>query len=198
MCTLHVICVAYQRANQLSILMNSFLVQSDNRWMLHVIHDGPAPQDVKDVINLPQYRDSRIEYMETPTVNGHYGHPNRQIALKKIPLNHRDYVLMTNDDNYYIPKFVEYFLKECRRDDVGFVYCDTLHSYYDYTVLSTEVQENHIDMGSFMVKLDVARRVGFTHIHLSADGTYAVECANYCRVRRFRLVHIAKPIFIHN
>lgn len=194
--TLHVIVVAYCRAIPLRILIDCFLVQTNPNWILHIVHDGPAPQEVKDVIAL--YNDPRILYFETPSVNGYYGHPNRGLILKQLTLNHRDCVLMTNDDNYYVPKFVEYILKEYRKEDVGFVYCNTVHSYYEYNLLISEIAENHIDMGSFVVKLDIAKRIGFHHIHLSADGTYAVECANYCRLRRLRIIHIAKPIFIHN
>ena len=195
---LHVIVVAYRRAIPLRIMIDSFLLQTNPRWTLHVIHDGPMPQDIKDVVDLPQYKDYRISFSETAEVNGHWGHPNRKFMLGQIPLNHHDFVLITNDDNYYVPKFVEYFLAEGNKEDVGFVYCDTVHSYYQYNVLNTVVKENQIDMGSFMVKLDVARHIGFNHIHLSADGLYAEECANYCRLRRLKVVYIPKPIFIHN
>jgi hypothetical protein len=173
-------------------------MQTDPHWIIHIIHDGPAPQDVKDIISLPQYRDERIIYEETPQVNGHWGHPNRGMMLKKLALNHRDYVLITNDDNYYVPKFVKYVLDECDRGAVGMVYCNTVHSYFDYNMLETEIKENHIDMGSFVVKLDVARRVGFNHIHLSADGIYAERCASYCKARRLRMLYIPRPLFVHN
>jgi len=194
--TLHVICVAYHRAIPLRILIDSFLVQTKPNWILHIVHDGPAPEDVKAVVAL--YTDPRIRYEETPVVNGRYGHPNRRDWLMKLPSNRIDYVLMTNDDNYYVPKFVEYMNKESRKDMIGFIFCDTLHSYCDYDVMVTTVKECRIDMGSFVVRLDVAKKVGFNHIHHSADGAYAVECANYCMQRRLRIVHINKPIFIHN
>lgn len=194
---LHVIIVAYRRAIPLRIVIDSFIVQTDSRWKLHIIHDGPAPQDIKDVISL--YKgDFRVEYNETLTTNGHWGHPNRRIALRELSLNHRDYVLITNDDNYYVPEFVKYFFQEIKKDNVGFVYCDTVHSYEKYNVLISEPRENHIDMGSFIVKVDVAKRVGFNYIHLSADGLYAEQCANYCRLRRLAIIHIQKPLFIHN
>jgi len=144
------------------------------------------------------YREPNILFQSTPEVNGHYGHPNRQLVLRQLTLNHNDFVLITNDDNMYVPVFVEYMMKECKKDDVGMVYCDTIHSYMGYDILKTEIRENLIDMGSFIVRLDVAKRVGFNHIHLSADGAYAVECSNYCRVRKFRLIHIPKALFVHN
>ena len=193
---LRVIAVAYKRPIRLRMLIDCFLMQTQKRWELNIIHDGFPPDDIKDVLSL--YKDSRIKFSYTDEVNGHWGHPNRKIALKKIAVSHQEYVLMTNDDNYYVPMFVELVLKEGRAKDVGMIYCDTVHSYHNYNVLKTEVREGHIDMGSFAVRLDVAKKIDFRHIHFSADGTYAVECANYCRLRHLRIVHIAKPLFVHN
>jgi hypothetical protein len=193
---LHVIVTVFNRNMPLRTLVDSFLLQTCQQWQMHIIHDGPAPQSVRDVVN--SYNDPRIDYYETPAVNGCWGHPNRKIALRQLSINHRDFVLITNDDNYYVPKFVEYFMKECKKENVGIIYCNTLHSYLDYNVLNTEIRENLIDMGSFIVRLDVAHKVGFNHEHFSADGTYAVACANYCRVRKFKIVYIPKCLFIHN
>jgi len=194
--TLHVICVAFHRPTPLKILIGSFIVQTNPDWILHIVHDGAAPQQIYEAIN--SYSDPRIQFECTPQVNGHWGHPNRGAMLRKLTLNHRDYVLITNDDNYYVPIFVEEFFKECRKPCTGFVYCDTLHSYQKYDVLKTELKENHIDMGSFIVRLDVARKVGFKHRHFSADGTYAIECVAYCIKRQFFVRYIPKCFFIHN
>jgi len=193
---LHVIMVAYCKAIPLRCAIDSFKLQTRKDWILHIVHDGPAPGDVWDVINL--YKDdSRIQFEFTPVRNGEWGHPNRRMILRKLPLNHRDFVLITNDDNYYVPKFVEFFMRECHKA-VGMVYCDTVHSYEQYNVLISEPRENAIDMGSFIVKLDVAKKVGFNGTHLSADGSYAEECANYCRRVRLGVKHINKPLFVHN
>ena len=191
-----IIVVAFKRALNLRILIDCFLTQTEKRWEMHIIHDGPPPPDVEEVIAM--YKDPRINFTFTEKVNGHWGHPNRNIVLRTFNLTRHEFVLMTNDDNYYVPDFVRMFLREGRANDVGFVYCDTVHSYHKYSVMKTEVRENHIDMGSFMVRMDVAKKIGFNHLHLSADGTYAVECANYCRLRHLRLVHVAKPLFVHN
>lgn len=193
--TLHVIMVAFKRVIPLRIMIDCFLVQDYPSWKLHIIHDGPAPQEVRDIIN--QYHDSRIEYIETPTVNGYWGHPNRGWGLRQLSLNHRDYVLITNDDNYYVPCFVKKMLAKAN-GVAGMVYCNTVHSYFGYDVLNTSVKENHIDMGSFIVRVDVAKRVGFTDTHLSADGTYAVRCSEYCQKRRMPVLHAKFAYFIHN
>jgi hypothetical protein len=78
------------------------------------------------------------------------------------------------------------------------VVCNTIHSYMKYDILSTQIKENFIDMGSFIVKLDVAQEVGFNHTHVSADGRYAVECLKRCQERGLIPVKINKAIFYHN
>jgi hypothetical protein len=192
---MQVICTVFRRAIHLRRLIDCFVLQTDNRWELHVIHDGEPTPEVMATMAL--YDDPRITFTSTPEVNGHYGHPNRNLMLGKLASKTDEFVLITNDDNQYVAKFVEFFLKACN-PEVGFVFCDTVHSYEQYNLLVTQVKENHIDMGSFIVKLDVARRVGFNYTHLSADGKYAEECAAYCKLRRLRIVHIPKPNFIHN
>ena len=192
---LEIICVAYKRAVPLRIMIDCFIVQTDVRWNLHIVHDGPAPDDIKDIIAL--YDDPRITFCETTERHGQWGHPNRKWMLEQLGENSVDYVLITNDDNYYVPKFVEYFLNEGKKT-VGFIYCNTVHSYMGYDVLITRVKECSIDVGSFAVRLDMAKKIGFQHMYEQADGRYAEECAVVCLVMKLKLVHIDKPIFIHN
>jgi hypothetical protein len=176
-------------------MIDCFLIQTDGRWQMHIVHDGDAPQDVKDVVS--SYDDHRITFIETPKRPGIWGHENRQWALREMPRNDTDFVLLTNDDNVYIPRFVEYFLEKCTKD-VGFVYCDTVHSYMGYDVLHTRIKECSIDMGSFIVKLDIAKKVGFNYMHEQGDGKYAEDCAVECLTHQLRVVYIPKPLFIHN
>jgi hypothetical protein len=192
---LHVICTVYNRAISLRQLVDCFLLQTSSRWQLHIVNDGAATPEINAVMAL--YSDPRITFMATPTVNGVYGHPNRKLMLEILNFSPNDFVLITNDDNYYVPKFVEYFLNECHTD-VGFVYCDTIHSYMGYNILKTQVKENLIDMGSFIVRSAMAKKTGFVHTHISADGAYAVECAENCKKRSLKITYIPKSLFVHN
>ena len=190
---LKVLVVAYFRPLPLQIMINCFRVQSDPKWEMHIIHDGPAPEDVKAVI--PD--DSRITFYETTKRLQNYGHPNRRYLLNNIQVSTNDFILITNDDNYYIPEFVRY-MRQAIKPTTGIVYNDCLHNYYSYDVLPAKMQTNHIDMGSFIVRADVAKTVGFTSNAFHADGIYAEACAAYCRGAGLDIVYLPKVYFIHN
>ena len=192
---LHVIVTVFKRNIQLRQLIDSFLLQTCADWQLHIIHDGPVTPEIIAVLTL--YSDPRIIFTETPQVNGIWGHPNRKFMLDNIQSTATDFILITNDDNQYTPVFVEYFLKECN-GAIGFVYCDTIHSYMKYDILKTQVKENHIDMGSFIVRADIAKKTGFKHLHISADGKYAEECVANCKRANLKIAYIPKCLFVHN
>ena len=193
--TLHVIVTGFNRVIQLRRMIDCFIIQTNPNWQLHIIHDGPAPKEAKFIVST--YKDERIHFEETEKINGAWGHPNRSYMLRKMVLNHYDYVLITNDDNDYVPVFVEKMLKKAK-GNAGMVYCDAVHSYLDYEILKSRIQENYIDMGSFIVRVDVAKKVGFTDRHYSADGSFAVKCAEYCNYRRLSVIYIPKALFVHN
>jgi hypothetical protein len=193
--TLHIIAVAYDRPIPLRILIDSFLVQTDARWILHIIYDGPAPDSIQQIMS--GYNDSRINFFCSQKRNGCYGHPNRRKLLEKLSGDNDDFVLLTNDDNYYVPVFVEYMLQQATRT-VGIVSCNTVHSHFQYKVHESKLIENAIDMGAFIVKFPIAKGIGFKYDDFSADGKYAEECANACRCSQLQTVHIDKPLFIHN
>jgi hypothetical protein len=172
------------------------MVQTNPNWQLHIIHDGPALTDVKQVIKLYKH-ESRVHYEETFKRNACWGHPNRKMMLEKIQTADGDFILMTNDDNYYVPVFVEYFLNKCSTN-AGMGYCNTIHNYMKYSVLYTRVKENYIDMGSFIVRADIAKSIGFKHMHEQADGRYAEECAASCLEKHLSVMYIDKPLFVHN
>jgi hypothetical protein len=197
---LHVIVVAYERPIELRILIDCFLTQTNQSWEIDIVHDGPASKKVWETIDL--YKDKRIRFWESekryhtkeqPT----WGHPNRKALLEKIKGNKDDYVLITNDDNYYIPKFIEYFFDKAN-NDVGIIYCDTVHSHSNYAINYSKLQEHCIDMGAFIVKFDIAKETGFNHTCFSADGKYAEEC-NANRISKgLKAIYINKTLFVHN
>ncbi len=187
--------VAYERPVSMRTLIDCLLVQTDPRWDLIIMHDGIGSDKIHEVVGL--YNDLRVNFYETPYRMQQFGHPMRKAYLDSIDGDVQDFILMTNDDNYYVPVFVELMLKVCN-DRTGFVYCDAVHSHFQYDILRTEIKVDRIDVGSFMVRSDVARKIGFNHFEFNGDGMYAEECANYCRANNLEVAYIPKCLFIHN
>jgi hypothetical protein len=191
-----IIMVAFHRVVPLRIAIDSFLVQTDPNWELHIIHDGKAPAEVRQVI--ADRKDQRIHYTETPTVNGKWGHPNRRDMLQKIEAGPNDFILLTNDDNYYVPTFVA-MVRGTYTPNAGIIYYNTLHNYFGYVIHESRLKECFIDMGAFVVRSDVAKAVGFRHDKSSADGIYAEECDAYCLNNGLKANYIARAVpFVHN
>ena len=192
--------MAYLRYRPLEILIHSFLVQTNPNWTLHVIHDGPAPADLWDIFRLfidGFKKDNRIHFYESEERNEKSGHPNRRMMLQKIDVDPKDFILMTNDDNYYTPRFIEYFLAKARFN-TGLIYCNTLHSLTDYVIHNSTLGQGGIDMGAFIVRADIAKMTGFNHDDDQADGFYCGECAETCKKHDLQTVKIEKALFVHN
>jgi hypothetical protein len=185
---------------------------------MRIIHDGLPPEGVDAFVK--SLKDKRIEFDYTKVINGYWGHVNRGMMLQETEGDPHDYVLITNDDNQYIQVFWEEFSR-VGGADVGFIYCDMLHNYWwcandkcdqslwdnagkrrrnvgAYNLMRTAIGVGRLDMGCFVVRLDIAKAIGFNHIVNEADGIYAVECAAECLRQGLRIVKIDKPLFIHN
>lgn len=192
---LHIICTSYERPLHLQILINSFLVQTRLSWELYIIHDGKPSEAITKVIN--SYSDNRIHFTYTEKRNQQYGHPNRKLLLEQVKVSEHDFILITNDDNYYVPVFVEWMMSVVS-NNTGIVFCNTVHSLMKYELHHSKLRENGIDMGCFIVRGSIAKKVGFNNTHYSADGAYATECKRYSDNRNYEIRYIAKPLFVHN
>ena len=197
---IQIIAVAYERPVELQILINCFILQSDQRWVLHIVYDGKAPDNILEIVEpfiSGKRKDERIHFYQSPERFGKYGHPNRRTMLQAIECQRGDFILFQNDDNYMVPRTIEFIMKEIKFN-TGIVYWDTVHSHMDYSLHTSYLKENYIDMAAFCVRADIAKRTGFNQDHFSADGTYAVECLDNCNKSRLKVIKINKPLLVHN
>lgn len=195
---LRIIAVTYNHSTELEVFIGSLLLQTCTDWTCEIWHDGPAPQEVLDI--MARYSsDNRIVLKCTDQRNQKWGHISRRIALDELSGESGDFVLHTNADNYYCQNFVESVLSEAKkRNDVGIVMVDTIHSHLRWGYHKSQLFEGGIDLGAAIVRFDIAKSVGFQWDHFSADGRYLVECGRVASKMGFCAVHIPKALFVHN
>ena len=193
---LRVISITFGHTTELEVSIGSFMLQTNPNWTLEIVHDGPAPNEVYGIMHRYS-RDHRISFICTSQRNGLWGHQNRGAALENLECDPNDFVLLTNGDNYMCPQLVEQAL-DAVKDNIGIVMWDCIHSHLNYGYHRSQLFEGGLDMSSFCVRADIAKKVGFKYTHFSADGAYAVDCAKECAERGLIAVHINKALFMHN
>jgi glycosyltransferase involved in cell wall biosynthesis len=198
-----IVCVSYKRYKNIPILIHSFLAQTLQNFKLLVIHDGPDAE--MDTLLRP-YKEKHpdiFDYRFTDTRFNDYGHSLRDIGIK---LADTEYILLTNDDNYYCPKFLEYMFLPIQNESPppDIVFCDMIHSHNNpgdrqqlpYNFFETQPAKNSIDIGCFIVRTDLAEAVGFRDKGFAGDATYFEDVAQ--AAGEPKIIKIPMVLFVHN
>lgn len=201
--TVEVICSAYQRFGSLRVLIQSFLNQTDSNWNLHVLHDGPSVEFNKLADSYMSEYASRLRFSSSEKRFNDYGHSLREIGLRAST---GDYVLITNDDNYYVPVYMRLVNLAIARCSPDLIIYDMVHSHEfpgnriqeSYSFFPTAFMRNSLDMGSGLVKGDLARMSNFKDKGFAADWDYFSNIAYAARDSQMRIIKIPKILFVHN
>ncbi len=184
----------------------SFAAQTRRDFSIRVMHDGPPVPEIIEVVE--SFNAARPEFATTLTFAGHryndWGHSMRELGLKS---SWSDFMLITNDDNYYAPSFVEKMLAPLEAG-ADITYCNMIHSHHmrhrdsvfsrkrllAYRPLVTRPKVNFIDMGAFVFRTELGQSAGF------ADKTYAADGIFFERMlaARPKVVKVNDYLFVHN
>lgn len=126
MAKIHAIAVAFQKFGELKVFVQSWLNQTHSNWLLTVIHDGPDEEFDAIMQEYKRQAPDKIEYYATKTRFNDYGHSLRELGLGDIK---GEYVLLTNADNYFIPKAVEFLNAALTQNQPDVVMFDMVHSH---------------------------------------------------------------------
>lgn len=189
-----------RRWESLRCLVDSFCAQTYPNWKLRVVHDGPAYHDSHSLRQADRLsdegRDRRITFDETAERKQQFGHPWRQYALDMLATE-CEWLLLTNDDNYYMPVFLEWLLSVATTSrGCKMAYCDMIHSHRKWTPLKTAPKAGSLDLGGFIVHRDLAKHVPFDNFAFNGDGDWInrlVEKAGASAVQKVPAV-----LFVHN
>ena len=189
---LTVVVATYQQDHALDCLLKSLACQTLQNFRVLVIHDGPSQTTRSIVDACARTRPAMFEYMETANRFNDFGHSLRAIGIEKADT---EFVLLTNGDNYYAPRFVEFMFEAIDHHGLDIVFCDMIHS-YTYGLLRTRPLRNYIDMGCFIAKTDAAKAVGFRDKTFSGDATYFEDLLNFLPATT--VGKVGKVLMVHN
>lgn len=128
----------------------------------------------------PEYQDG-LTYMERPDFND-WGHDKRAVGIE---LAVGDYLGFFNADDSYEPDYLEEMLDP----DFDVSYCD-----WKEVAAPVEFKLESSNSGNFIIRTEVARRIGWTGRHYQADGEFIdAVSASGASIR-----HVPKVLYHHN
>jgi len=187
----------YNRPYHLTSLLGSIVTQTVPNWRVHVIADGwfEGLEKVKEYFSF----DNRIRFSIIDGPNKDFGNTPRMYG-KEVCVE--DWMIMTGDDNYYLPIVVEE-ISAVTDSNTNFVCWDTLLNFSNLDwkyrgVLYTKPEPEMIDIGSFATRPSLARQVKYDTKTHTGDGEFARDYVNlFCReLNSYK--KIDKILYVHN
>ena len=198
-----IIIPTFNRYNLLKCMLYSLIAQYDPDWTATVVIDNIETSEESNTIIdiIKQISDSRIRYINTDRQYNDWGHTPREIGKQQ---SESQYIIMTGDDNYYVPTLVGELKKVAEDNSIpALMYWNMVHNYWDYDERPCALHVGCIDMGAFATRRDLAQQIklptcycadahfiGMLKDYLAEHDTTYVESENF--------IHINKTLFVHN
>lgn len=181
----------YNRPFNLMTMLSCLLSQTNDNWSAHIVADGNY--DGYDSIKSTFSKYDKFKFTVIDGPNNDWGHTAREFGLQNTTA---DWVVMTGDDNYYVPEFVDLFLRAAS-DDTKFVFCNMIHNNANYLPLNTSLNLGNIDIGCFMTKTELAKKIKLNKTY-EADWDFVSEyCNRFCKDAT-DIKKIKSVLYIHN
>jgi hypothetical protein len=153
------------------------------------------PQTNLDRLNsfLNMIDDDRIKFTNLRNRYNDWGHTPRNYGVEHST---SEWVVMTGEDNYYCPEFVDQMLQVSKGQD--FVYCNMVHNWInkEYIGINTLLQFGRIDIGCFMVKTDIAKTIKLRTKEEWADWYFVEEFIK--KHKDANIIKLDKVLYVHN
>lgn len=184
----------FGRPDNLKVILASLQSQTNPNWIAHVVIDG-ITNDYKEVKDWYQNED-RVKFTHLESNHNDWGHTPRNYGMEHAT---EEWVVMTGDDNYYVPTFVEEFLKQS--EDYLFIYCDLVHNLAlgGYQPIKSQFLLSYIDIGNFMVRRKLGKNIKLKTELFDADFVYVMDYINkYIKRDTYKIKKINKVLYVHN
>ena len=171
--------------DRLNLFLLSMLRQRHPEWEVVAVTDGPNPDARKLVENVS---DRRVRLIETERPLGRWGHPYRQLGLDAC---RGEFIGLSNDDNYYVPGYLEQMIAALTANQADVAACQMLHSYYGWDL----VVSHGFDLGSWIAHRDLVRQTAWpANLEWDSDSQYFRGLCDKAK----KVVVIKRASFVHN
>lgn len=180
-------------------MLGSLCSQTRANWRAHVVADNPTGDDLEKLHKIMDYYkdDNRIRFTVLPERHNDWGHTPRNYGLDHAT---EEFIVMTGEDNYYMPTFVANFTDQAYDDKIHFYYCNMVHNWHDgsYPPVKTRLDEGWIDIGCYMFRRkhmgDIRLNTGMPE----ADYYFIQDYMNAIKSFSTDIVKIDKILYVHN
>ena len=181
----------YNREKPLYSMLSSLYAQTRNNWKATIVVDDIENNRVKEIVS--KFNTNNISYFFTGKRYCDFGHTPRNMGKQASKSN---YVILTGDDNYYVPTFIEELTQIVGLENVGMIYWDMIHNGYKYNYFETKLIDGCIDMGAFATRTDLAQQIQLSTNLLAADSKYISDFLE--KFSQEKIIKINKVLFVHN
>jgi hypothetical protein len=153
------------------------------------------PEPNLDRLNsfLNLINDDRIKLTNLPERYNDWGHTPRNYGVEHAT---SEWVIMTGEDNYYCPEFVDQMLQVCKGQH--FVYCDMVHNWMnkEYIPIKSKLELGFIDIGCYMVKTNMAKKIKLNVKEEWADWYFVLDFVK--KYEHAKIKKVNKILYVHN
>ena len=196
-----VFATAYNRYPQ---IISSVICQKFRNFNLEIWYDGKIEDfDLQEIYESYEKNLGRFDFKEIrKEAKGNYGHHLKKEFLEKFDETEFDYLVITNEDNYISPYFLQKAIETLEQfpDKVG-AYCSGMvHNYKPdtsvkpmtwrekkaitenhivdgYGVIPTKIERGYIDIGALVLRSSVAKSIQWGDFSHCSDWDYIENIA---------------------
>jgi glycosyltransferase involved in cell wall biosynthesis len=180
----------YNRYIPLKSMLASLCAQTKNNWRGTVVIDDINNDKIIEIIK--SFDNPNLRYILTGKRYNDWGHTPREIGKQA---SDADYIIMTGDDNYYIPTLIDNINTAIEKDKGDLIYWDMVHSHYHYSYFKCKPRFNNIDMGAFAFNAKMGKQIKLSTKY-AADGIFIEDFKR--TFPEANIVKIDKVLFVHN
>lgn len=201
-----VVAVAFERLGELKVFVQSWINQTESNWTLTVLHDGLNVEFTHVMEEFQKICPGKIMHRCTDERYNDFGHTLRQMGISQ---SMSDYILLTNADNYFIPRALEFINEKLfeENSDIDVLLFNMVHSHEwpgqsmlpSYSFFDTQLERGKVDVSSAIVKTGLAQKASFRDKKADGDATYFEDILALSGADRpLKVLKLPNILFVHN